>query len=73
MYDDHAKALRYFSWFSAGLFSFGIILEGLKNPVPQPTGVIALLVLIGLLCHGNMYADWRADKVPGRRGGRRRR
>lgn len=73
MYDDHARALRYFSWFSAGLFCFGIILEGLKQPEPQPLGVIVMLVILGLLCHANMYADWKADSSPARRSRRKRR
>ncbi len=63
MYDEHARALKYFAWFAAGLFPLGIILEDMKQTQPAPVAVYALLVLIGLLCHANMYGAWKSDKA----------
>lgn len=71
MFDDHARALKYFAWFSAGLFPFGIILEDLKASDPSPIAIYALLIIIGLLCEAMMYAEWRSDKAPQRRRKRR--
>jgi hypothetical protein len=71
MFQEHARALRYLTWLAAGLFPFGIIIESLKQGGGEPLPVYALLVLIGVLCHANCHAEWRADNGMARppRGG----
>ncbi|WP_144096477.1 hypothetical protein [Croceicoccus sediminis] len=63
MFDEHARFLRYYCWFSAGLVALGFVIEGLKSPMGVTPAVAILLLVISALCHGVMFAEWRSDRV----------
>ena len=67
MFDEHARVLRYYCWFSAGLIALGFIIEGLKTPAGIDSAVAVLLLVISGLCEAMALAEWRSDLAPERR------
>lgn len=67
MFDEHARVLRYYCWFSAGLVALGFVIEGLKMPAGFDPATACLLLLIAGLCEALMFAEWRSDRVAERR------
>ncbi|MBS7669993.1 hypothetical protein [Croceicoccus gelatinilyticus] len=63
MFDEHARVLRYYCWFSAGLVALGFVIEGLKSPAGVEPAAAFLLLVISGLCEAMAFAEWRSDRV----------